>query len=367
MLSSLARRPRSRRFIERGLGWGPIAQIALDAAERERSATSSAHEAGRHAAMLDLAALRAVHAPRLHGGVTDALVARLSDQSRERILGALDQTQQDMWGAHNETDRRFLLLAYAMHHEIEPAMTELGMGHHKPPESVHAMARGDLSAAGAPNLADLVVGEIERSGLELQPGQRFLDFGGSSGRVLRSLIAVYPAIDWLGCDPNADAVAWAAENLDGEFFVSEQKPPLPLEDATLDGAFAISIWSHFSAPAARLWLDEMHRVIKPGGRLLITTHGWHSLRMYKEAYEAGNGGLSPEHVLACQRSLLETGSWYFDSFGENGDWGVKSPDWGHSFFLPEWLLSELLPQWSLRSFVEAGLEANQDLYVFERR
>ena len=363
MLNSLARRTRARGLIERGLAWGPIAEVV----DGNRKAAGAARDAADRTALLDLAALRIRHAPRLHTHVTDTLVARLTDESREQILGALDAAQQETWAAHADADRRFLLLAYAMHHEIESAMADLGMRHHKPPEEVHAMARGDLSAAGAPNLADLVVGEFERSGLVLQAGQRFLDFGGSSGRVLRSLIAVYPEIDWVGCDPNPEAIAWAAENLAGEFFVSGQTPPLPLEDATLDGAFAISIWSHFSERAARRWLDEMHRVIKPGGRLLLTTHGLHSLRLYKQAFEAGTGGLSPEHVLDCQRSLAETGSWYFDSFGENGDWGVKSPDWGHSFFLPEWLLDELLPQWALRSFVEAGLEANQDLYVFERR
>jgi SAM-dependent methyltransferase len=363
MLKSLARRPRSREILERGLAWGPFSEIISRRIDRECRAA----ETGGREARLGLATLRFAEAPRRHSSVTDALAARLSDESRERILSALEPAQQEFWDRHAETDQRVLLLAYAAHFEIEPAMAELGMSFHKPPESVHAMARGDLSAAGAPTLADLVVGELERSGLELRPGQRILDFGCSSGRVLRSLIAVYPEIDWLGCDPNDAAVAWAAENLDGEFFVSGQTPPLPLEDATLDGAFAISIWSHFSPAAARLWLDEMHRVIKPGGRLLLTTHGWHSLRLYKQAFEAGNGGLSPEHVLDCQRALLERGSWYFDSFGENGDWGVKSPDWGHSFFLPEWLLDELLPQWSLRSFVEAGLEANQDVYVFERR
>ena len=37
--------------------------------------------------------------------------------------------------------------------------------------------------------------------------------------------------------------------------------------------FAISIWSHFAEDAALDWLTEMHRIIRPGGRLLITTHG----------------------------------------------------------------------------------------------
>ncbi len=69
--------------------------------------------------------------------------------------------------------------------------------------------------------------------------------------MLRSLAAAYPAIDWHGCDPNGPAIEWASANIPGaSFFVSGNDPPLPLDDGSLDLAYAISIWSHFE-PAPR--------------------------------------------------------------------------------------------------------------------
>ena len=40
-------------------------------------------------------------------------------------------------------------------------------------------------------------------------GGTVLDFGSSSGRVLRILAAARPDLRCLGCDPNEDAIAWA--------------------------------------------------------------------------------------------------------------------------------------------------------------
>ena len=95
-----------------------------------------------------------------------------------------------------------------------------------------------------------------------------LDFGCSSGRVVRVLAAAFPELDWHGCDPIPDAIEWARANLPGIAFErSPEYPPLPYADGQFDFAFAISIWSHFAEGAALDWLREMHRVLRPGGRL----------------------------------------------------------------------------------------------------
>ena len=111
---------------------------------------------------------------------------------------------------------------------------------------------------------------------------RGLDFGCSSGRVVRVLAAAYPDVSWSGCDPIESSIVWARENLPGiEFEVSPVEPPLPYEDASFDFVFAISIWSHFSAGAALRWWDEMHRMLRPGGHLVLTTHGYQTIAHYR--------------------------------------------------------------------------------------
>jgi SAM-dependent methyltransferase len=52
--------------------------------------------------------------------------------------------------------------------------------------------------------------------------------------------------------------------------------PLPLCDASVDAVLSTQVLEHVREP--RQYLDECRRVLKPGGRLLLSTHGfwvWH--------------------------------------------------------------------------------------------
>ena len=172
-------------------------------------------------------------------------------------------------------------------------------------------------------------------GIEMTNITNALDFGCSSGRVVRVLAAAYPDIKWQGCDPNAPAITWANEHLPGiDFFVSGDAPPLPLPDAALDLAYAISIWSHFAPELGLRWFQEMHRIIRPGGHLVCTTHGLTSVAHY-----ALGEMRSPEQSLEIRDTLYRNGAWYAPEFGEEGDWGVVNPDWGTAFLTPEWMLT----------------------------
>jgi hypothetical protein len=40
-----------------------------------------------------------------------------------------------------------------------------------------------------------------------------------------------------------------------------------------DCIYAISVFTHLSAELQDLWMKELRRIVRPGGHLLITTHG----------------------------------------------------------------------------------------------
>jgi SAM-dependent methyltransferase len=186
--------------------------------------------------------------------------------------------------------------------------------------------------------------------------------GCSSGRVTRVLAAAYPQIHWHGCDPNAPAIAWASENLPGiEFFVNDDAPPLPLADSSLDLVYAISIWSHFAPELGLRWFEEMHRLLRPGGHLVCTTHGLTSV-----AYYATLELRTVEQSQEIRDALYRGGSWYAPEFGEEGDWGVVNPDWGTAFLSPEWMLTHLCPRWRVVEFAPGRNQENQDVYVLQR-
>ena len=132
-------------------------------------------------------------------------------------------------------DRKRLTLAFAVHH---------GAGRRaraQRAERGHAARRRALDGprpAGRRRL-DLLRGpggrrRSPRPASTLGPGMSGLDFGCSSGRVVRVLAAAYPELDWHGCDPIPDAIEWARANLPGIAFErSPEYPPLPYADGAV--------------------------------------------------------------------------------------------------------------------------------------
>lgn len=311
-------------------------------------------------------ALRAYQPPAYRdelGDVTRALLDRLEDGDADRILAAADPEWREHYESMGALDQKFHLLNFAAYWNVQPALSRTGLTADQPPEDVHAMARGPLAAAGAMWFADLVIDAAKRVGVPLQPGAQVLDFGCSSGRVLRCLAAWRQDVEWVGCDPNSAAASWANETLpDLTAFESPQEPPLLAADASFDLVYAISVWSHFGENQAVRWLDEMHRIVKPGGALVFTTQGFPSLAFYLRGER-----IPPDHARKAAAGVLTNGHEYVVAFGEDGDWGVKHPEWGMAYMTADWLSERTLPRWSLGLFEPARIDFNQDLVVLVRR
>ena len=167
--------------------------------------------------------------PVVPGPVTKALYDRLDGDDLRALEAAFDAETAAYWANADPAVRPYLTLHFGAYHGVTQILDKTGLSASMPPDEVHAMARGPLAAGGDPYIADLVVEAVERAGGSLRPGMRGLDFGCSSGRVVRMLAAALPDVAWSGCDPNAGAIGWASEQLHGiDFFVSPQAPPLEL-------------------------------------------------------------------------------------------------------------------------------------------
>jgi SAM-dependent methyltransferase len=264
--------------------------------------------------------------------------------------------------ARDEAAREQMVLTFGAWLNSEAILQRTGLTAAQPPEDVHTMARGPLAAAGGLYEADLVADALASAGADIAEVRDGLDFGCSSGRVLRVLVAAYPQVAWKGCDPNRPAIDWAREHLSGiEFFTSSNAPPLRLADASLDLVYAISIWSHFAPALGVRWFAEMHRLLRPGGHLVCTTHGPTSV-----AHDAKTGLRTTAQSEQIAAQLYRSGWWYADEFGERGDWGVVNPEWGTAFLSPEWMLTQLCPRWRVVEYAPGRNQDNQDVYVLER-
>ncbi|HKI92810.1 MAG TPA: methyltransferase domain-containing protein, partial [Gaiellaceae bacterium] len=70
------------------------------------------------------------------------------------------------------------------------------------------------------------------------------------------------------------AIAWCRENLSfARFEQNGLEPPLAFSDESFDLVYALSVFTHLTAELQLAWRDELRRVLRPGGHLLVTTHG----------------------------------------------------------------------------------------------
>ena len=132
---------------------------------------------------------------------------------------------------------------------------------------------------------DAIAAHVALAGIE-----SVLDFGCGCGRVTRYFRG--HAGEVAGSDVNREAVAWCRTNLPfGTFEINGLAPPLVFADASFDLVYALSVFTHLTADLQLAWRDELRRVLRPGGCLLISTHG----RSYvprlehaeRERFEAG--------------------------------------------------------------------------------
>jgi len=343
--------PRRRTLLDRLQRRGVLDDAAAVAASRDPASFGRTGPPGRFA--VETGSASAQLAARLDPANTQALETRIDADPQ---LAPIYRSVEDPAVA------RHLLLAFGAHLGDEQLLGATGLSAAQPPAAIHSMAQGPLAAAGGLYEADMVADALASAGVEIGALGCALDFGCSSGRVTRVLAAAYPQTRWIGCDPNGDAVAWAAATFPAiRWFESANEPPLPLADGELDLVYAISIWSHFEPRFGLRWLEEMRRVLAPQGHLVITTHGWTAL-----AYDAQHARRPLAECVEIERSLSGDGHWFIDPFGEAGDWGVVNPLWGSAFVTADFLAEQLCPRWRVVEFVPGRNQQNQDVYVLAR-
>ena len=104
---------------------------------------------------------------------------------------------------------------------------------------------------------------VER--LELTPADRFLDLGCGAGAALEHAVAT--GARSAGIDPSPPMARRAAERVPGAEVKVGSAEEIPFPDASFDVAIAISTYHHWAD--AEAGLDEVRRVLAPGGRLLV--------------------------------------------------------------------------------------------------
>lgn len=226
-----------------------------------------------------------------------------------------------------------------------------------PPRSLHFIDAGDQLFYDFVN-TDRTLSELLRSGARLQGN--ILDFGCSTGRNVAVVQrANFHDLAVFGCDPVPSSIEWAQQNIPvAQLSVSQQEPPLPYGDEMFDLGYAKSIWTHFSPRAARAWMDEIARVLKPGGRFFFSVHGPHDVanrlifNFPKPHYPSIGNGEFPDRTpfLVAVVSGLRKDGFFFRPYTDAGTQpdlrkleGATTTDWGLTFVTTEYLTDCIIP------------------------
>ena len=106
-----------------------------------------------------------------------------------------------------------------------------------------------------------------------QPGMRVVDLGCGTGNLLVTLARQRPGLDLVGLDPDDKALARAARKsrrrrlaIDWHRGFGQE---LPFPDASVDRIFSSLMLHHLDDASQREFLAEVHRVMRPGGVLVL--------------------------------------------------------------------------------------------------
>lgn len=118
---------------------------------------------------------------------------------------------------------------------------------------------------------------IVRAALAVTPGERVLDVGCGPGFYCAELLEeVGPSGTVVGIDGSAAMLALAARRCGDRVALHEgDATSLPVEDASFDAALSVQVQEY--VPDIATSLGELHRVLRPGGRVLVWDIDWATL------------------------------------------------------------------------------------------
>jgi len=102
--------------------------------------------------------------------------------------------------------------------------------------------------------------------------QKFLDFGCGTGNCFQYVRKYFSGAVYYGVDPSKSSVVEAKQKWGYPHFYSFDRGRLPFHDGNFDIAFASVVFHHIPFERHSETLEEVYRVLKPGGVFFLFEH-----------------------------------------------------------------------------------------------
>ncbi len=146
-----------------------------------------------------------------------------------------------------------------------------------PPASILYDIQGNCDLTGFYYSGQKHSQEISKIVTEEYPGKslKILEWGCGPARVLQHLKSA-EGCSWelWGSDYNSRSISWCQQYWPGVHFIHNGlEPPIPIECDFFDVVYCISVFTHLSEERHYQWIDEINRLLKPGGIFIGTFQG----------------------------------------------------------------------------------------------
>ena len=206
----------------------------------------------------------------------------------------------------------------------------------------------------------------QEAGCPLSSLAAVLDFGCGPGRTLRYLLRHAETVACTGIDVDAAAIRWCKRHFPfGEFWVNRETPPTDLKPATFDLIYAISVFSRLAEDNHRAWLNELHRLGKKDGLVVLSVSGEFALqRALKERASSARLLRVTEADLVSAAQQLSSHGYAF----------IRQPGlpfnadlYGVTFISKEYVRRRWGQRFEVLSHLEGALDNWQDVVVLRAR